>query len=105
MHILRTPLNHLLKKDVKWNWTDKCKKAFKKLKTALTSNLALMHYNPNKQIYVASNANNFDRGAVILHKEDDKLKSCIEDTTAGKNELFADRKGRFIYHICNQGIS
>ena len=33
MHILRAPLNYLLKKDVKWNWTDKCKKAFRKLKT------------------------------------------------------------------------
>ena len=40
MHILRAPLNHLLQKDVKWNWTDECKKAFEKLKTSLTSNLA-----------------------------------------------------------------
>ena len=47
IHKLRALLNHLFKKDVKWNLTDKCKKAFKKLKTALTSNLALTHYNPN----------------------------------------------------------
>ena len=26
IHILRGPLNHILKKDVKWNWTDECKK-------------------------------------------------------------------------------
>ena len=75
MHKLRAPLNHLLKKDVKWNWTDECKKAFEKLKTALTSNLALTHYNPNKQIYVASDPSNSCLGAVILHKEDGKLKS------------------------------
>ena len=74
MHILRDPLNHLLKKDVKWNWMDECKKALEKLKTALTSNLALTHYNHNKQFYVASNASNFGLGAVILHKEDGKLK-------------------------------
>ena len=74
MHILRALLNHLLKKDVKWNWTDKYKKAFEKLKTALTSNLALTHCNPNKQIYVANDASNFGLGAVILHKEDGKLK-------------------------------
>ena len=74
MHMLRVPLNHLLKKDVKWNWTDECTKAFEKLKTALTSNLALTRYNPNKQIYVASDARNSDLEAVILHKEDGKLK-------------------------------
>ena len=74
MHILRGPLNHLLKKDVKWNRTDECKKAFEKLKTALMSNLVLTHYNPNKQIYVASDASNSGLGAVILHKENGKLK-------------------------------
>ena len=49
MHTLRAPWNHLLKKDVKWNWSDYCQKAFVKRKTALMSNLTLMYYNPNKQ--------------------------------------------------------
>ena len=40
----------------------------------LTSNLALTHYNTNKHIYVACDASNFGFGAVILHKEDGKLK-------------------------------
>ena len=74
MHILRAPLNHLLKKDVKWNWTDECKNTHEKLKTALMSNLALTHYNSNKQIYVASDSSSSVLGAVILHKEDGKLK-------------------------------
>ena len=34
----------------------------------------MTHNNPNKQIYVASNASNSGLGAVILHKEDGKLK-------------------------------
>ena len=74
MHILRAPLNHLLKKDIKWNWTDESKKAFDKLKTALMSNLALIHYKHNKQIYVVSDTSNFGLGAVILHKDGSKLK-------------------------------
>ena len=31
----------------------------------------LMHYNPNKEIYVANDASNLDLGAVLLHKEKD----------------------------------
>ena len=34
----------------------------------------MTHYNPNKQIYVASDASNSGLGAVILHKEYGKLK-------------------------------
>ena len=97
IHILRAPLNQLLKKDVKWNWTDE---------SALTSNLALTHYNLNKQIYVASDARNSGLGSVILHKEDGKTDStCIKDATTSRYELFADRKGRFSYRISDQEIS
>ena len=34
----------------------------------------MTHYNPNKQIYVDSDVSNSGFGAVILHKEDGKLK-------------------------------
>ena len=70
-----------------------CKKAFEKLKTALTSNLAL---------YVASDASNFGLEVVILHKEDGKLKPIQH---VSRMLLPADRKGRFSYHICDQEIS
>lgn len=32
MQNLRAPQNNLLKKGVKWNWTDKCEKAFEEIK-------------------------------------------------------------------------
>ena len=69
MHTLRSPLNKLLKKDVKWNWSVDCQKAFNNLK--LTLDLTLTHYKPNKGIYVASDASNRGLGAVLLHKEKD----------------------------------
>ena len=61
----------------------------------LTSNLALTHYNPYNQIYVASDASNFGLGVVILHKKKWQTKTdltCIDDATSRGNELFADIK-------------
>ena len=40
MHILRAPMNHLLKKDIKWNLTDECKKAFEKFKNCANVKLS-----------------------------------------------------------------
>ncbi|UYV68755.1 hypothetical protein LAZ67_6000683 [Cordylochernes scorpioides] len=41
---LRTPLNNLLKKDVTWDWDDKCQKAFTSLKESLTKHPVLHLY-------------------------------------------------------------
>ena len=38
------PLNHLLKKNVKWEWSDKCEKAFEIVKSRLLSSTVLVHY-------------------------------------------------------------
>ena len=32
VHILRAPLNKLLKKDLKWNWKNECQSAFEEIK-------------------------------------------------------------------------
>ena len=61
----------LFKKDFKWNWLVDCQKALVNLKTVLTSDLTLTHYDTNKEIYVASNARNLDLRALLLHKEKD----------------------------------
>ena len=39
-----------------------------------------MHYNPNKNIYVASDASNLGLGAVLLHKEKDGLLNDVSRT-------------------------
>ncbi|UYV78565.1 K02A2.6-like, partial [Cordylochernes scorpioides] len=40
----RTPLNHLLKKDTKWQWDEKCQQAFTALKESLTRKPVLHLY-------------------------------------------------------------
>ncbi|GBN83835.1 Retrovirus-related Pol polyprotein from transposon 17.6 [Araneus ventricosus] len=44
---LRYPLHQLLKKDVKFNWTNECQDAFDKLKETLTTKPVLNLYNPD----------------------------------------------------------
>ncbi|KIH62547.1 reverse transcriptase [Ancylostoma duodenale] len=56
MKDLRGPLDALLKKDVKWEWTSKQQTAFEKLKKALSSELNLAHYDPRQKIVVAADA-------------------------------------------------
>nr|CAX83692.1 Gap-Pol polyprotein [Schistosoma japonicum] len=68
LHEKRAPLNHLLGKNVKWNWTQQCQTAFDGLKKLLTSNLLLTHYDPKVPIIVAADASSYGVGAVILHK-------------------------------------
>ena len=38
---LSDPLNHLLKKDTPWQWSQECQESFEKLKEALTSTTVL----------------------------------------------------------------
>ena len=41
----------------------------KKKKKVFMSDMSLMHYNPKKDIIVASDANNLGLGEIILYKE------------------------------------
>ena len=77
MDYLRALLNKLLKKDAKWVWTMKCQEALKKIKGMLTSDFFLTHYNPKKEIIVASVVSSYGIGTCIMHKLKDGLVKSI----------------------------
>ena len=77
MHELRASLNRLLSKNKKWCWTKECDYAFNKIKKCLLSDLALAHYNPKKELIVASDASDYGIGAVLLHKFEDGITKPI----------------------------
>ncbi|XP_055714246.1 uncharacterized protein K02A2.6-like [Phlebotomus papatasi] len=68
MSDLRTPLDNLLKKGVKWKWTPKCEEVFRRFKEILTSDLLLTHYDPSLPIIVASDASSHALGCVAYHQ-------------------------------------
>ena len=60
-------LNELLKDKAKWQWGQKHRNAFDKVKEVLCSASVLVHYDPNLPIVVASDASPTGLGAVISH--------------------------------------
>ena len=77
MLALRASLNQLLKKDTKWSWSSEYQNAFKEIIKALTSELSLAYYHPNKGIYVATNACDLGLGTVLLYKEDNRQLKAV----------------------------
>lgn len=68
MSTLLHPLNALLHKGVKWEWSRKCDEAFQKAKEQLSSKSVLTHYNPRLPVILACDASPYGVGAVISHR-------------------------------------
>ena len=61
------PLNSLLQKNQRWNWSTECQTAFELAKDKLSSAPVLAHYNPSLPLRLAGDASSYGLGAVISH--------------------------------------
>ncbi|CAD6198484.1 unnamed protein product [Caenorhabditis auriculariae] len=77
MRQIRTPLDALLKKDTRFEWSPECQDAFKRVKDVLASPLLLTHFDPTLDIIVAADASDYGIGAVILHRYADGSEKAI----------------------------
>ena len=62
---LAKPLNDLLKKDKKFEWTDDCQKAFNELKKRFTEEPVLMMPDQTKPFQIETDASKYATGAVL----------------------------------------
>ena len=67
------PLNELLRKNKKWDWSDDCTKAFSKLKEELASSSVLAHYDVSLPLKLSCDASAYGVGAVIAHIMPDNI--------------------------------
>ena len=65
------PLHLLLQKRVAWTWGPEQQHAFNQVKSALTSDRVLAHYDPSKKLILACDASPYGVGAVLSHKLED----------------------------------
>ena len=67
------PLTRLTQKDVSWNWSDSCERAFNNLKRAFTSAPILMHWDPEAKIIVETDVPDAALAAILSTYKGDEL--------------------------------
>jgi hypothetical protein len=65
------PLHELLKKDVKWKWTNDAQIAYETCKQSLSSDDLVVHYDTKRELRLACDASSYGLGAVISHVMED----------------------------------
>lgn len=87
MKQLRRPLNDLLKNGGKFEWQSINREAFVQLKKSLSSDLVFTHFDPNKDIVVATDA----MGAAFMHRF---MHFAATFNASGKNYSQIGKKAR-----------
>jgi len=82
------PLNQLLCKHARWQWSNNCEKAFNCLKTHLASEKVLVHYDISLPLQLACDASAYGVGAVISHvtENGDEKPIAYSSRTLSKSE-------------------
>ena len=77
--ICRTDLNHLLKNDVPWIWSEKQEMAFQTIKRLLTTRRILAHVQPNKPFALYTDASGYALGWALTQLFPEKINGTIKE--------------------------
>ncbi|CCO37613.1 Retrotransposable element Tf2 155 kDa protein type 1 [Rhizoctonia solani AG-1 IB] len=65
------PLHNLVKKEVKWQWTDKEETAFRELQRAIINAPVIVHADPSKPYFLETDASGAALGSVLSQRQED----------------------------------
>jgi hypothetical protein len=65
------PLHNLVKKEVKWQWTDKEEDAFRELQQAIVNAPVIVRADPSKPYFLETNASGAALGSVLSQRQED----------------------------------
>lgn len=68
--MIANPLHILLKKNIVFEWTEDCTKAFNRLISIIKDDITLQYPDFSKTFYLTTDASNYGVGAVISQKDD-----------------------------------
>ena len=69
LKVMLVPLSRVNKKNVKFEWTDECTKAFNQVQTAIDNADILKHPEWNKEFFIWTDASKYAYGAVLMQKD------------------------------------
>lgn len=67
------PMNNLLKKDAKWDWTAKEQQSFEDLKQAVCTAPVLQHFDPTRRTIVETDSSDWTMGGVLSQYDDQQI--------------------------------
>ena len=81
----------LLRQNVRWQWKDEHKEAFRRAKVALQSSQVMIHFDPRKEVISACDASPYGVGAVLSHR----LSNGTERPIAFASRSLAEAERRY----------
>jgi len=70
---ITTPLTHLTRKEVSWEWGDEQQTAFDTLKTAMVREPILQHFDPERPVTIETDASDYAIGAICSQPDDNRI--------------------------------
>jgi len=80
------PLHDMVKKDQKWNWTEKQEEVFRKLKERFTKKLVLVALDLDKKMRMEVDVSDYAIGEVLLMECEDRLWRPVAFLSKSLNE-------------------